>query len=418
MLTSFASPQSVGLGTGLDLSAMRAKTVKDRRTGAQTLTIHTTRGESLDLGQAQWLAEGHWYMLPFRFESNGAEILFYYDVTHCETMHGVLRSVVPGGQYVGILVAVLSVMEQCEEHRVPLSYVQWDPKSVYISAQGYPLFVVVPALGLEPDRNTATTLLQTLADARRTRLEDAVVQGYQRALAEFLGRNSEVNADALHDFMSYLLPGTVQPRQAQSAQSPHEDNGSETQFGATVVSDGTMVGATRFGATVLSSKPKLQTTPQQPVMPTTSAAPAAPAMPIAVNLPRKQETQPARENLVREQYIREDSARGVASNVAAAPGPGGEPMLLLPRVIPLLLPWPRLTRVTLLPPLTLLTPSTTLPPLAFPPLTTSFALSSLSAPSAQHCVPTRTTAKARRCCASTRTSPEALPSHDCATVKQ
>lgn len=322
MLTSFASPQSVGLGTGLDLSAMRAKTVKDRRTGAQTLTIHTTRGESLDLGQAQWLAEGHWYMLPFRFESNGAEILFYYDVTHCETMHGVLRSAVPGGQYVGILVAVLSVMEQCEEHRVPLSYVQWDPKSVYISAQGYPLFVVVPALGLEPDRNTATTLLQTLADARRTRLEDAVVQGYQRALAEFLGRNSEVNADALHDFMSYLLPGTVQPRQAQSAQSPHEDNGSETQFGATVVSDGTMVGATRFGATVLSSKPKLQTTPQQPVMPTTSAAPAAPAMPIAVNLPRKQETQPARENLVREQYIREDSARGVASNVAAAAAAG------------------------------------------------------------------------------------------------
>ena len=354
MLTSFASPQSVGLGTGLDLSAMRAKTVKDRRTGAQTLTIHTTRGESLDLGQAQWLAEGHWYMLPFRFESNGAEILFYYDVTHCETMHGVLRSVVPGGQYVGILVAVLSVMEQCEEHRVPLSYVQWDPKSVYISAQGYPLFVVVPALGLEPDRNTATTLLQTLADARRTRLEDAVVQGYQRALAEFLGRNSLVNADALHDFMAYLLPGTVQPRQAQSAQSTHEDNGSETQFGATVVSDGTMVGATRFGATVLSSKPKLQTTPQQPVMPTTSAAPSthatpaapampaahaapaqptpvtsaspvtqpAPAMPIAVNLPRKQETQPARENLVREQYIREDSARGVASNVAAAAAAG------------------------------------------------------------------------------------------------
>lgn len=348
MLTSFASPQSVGLGTGLDLSAMRAKTVKDRRTGAQTLTIHTTRGESLDLGQAQWLAEGHWYMLPFRFESNGAEILFYYDVTHCETMHGVLRSVVPGGQYVGILVAVLSVMEQCEEHRVPLSYVQWDPKSVYISAQGYPLFVVVPALGLEPDRNTATTLLQTLADARRTRLEDAVVQGYQRALAEFLGRNSEVNADALHDFMAYLLPGTVQPRQAQSAQSTHEDNGSETQFGATVVSDGTMVGATRFGATVLSSKPKLQTTPQQPVMPTTSAAPAAPAMPaahaapaqptpvtssspvtqptpampIAVNLPRKQETQPARENPVREQYIREDFARGVASNVAAAAAAG------------------------------------------------------------------------------------------------
>lgn len=348
MLTSFASPQSVGLGTGLDLSAMRAKTVKDRRTGAQTLTIHTTRGESLDLGQAQWLAEGHWYMLPFRFESNGAEILFYYDVTHCETMHGVLRSVVPGGQYVGILVAVLSVMEQCEEHRVPLSYVQWDPKSVYISAQGYPLFVVVPALGLEPDRNTATTLLQTLADARRTRLEDAVVQGYQRALAEFLGRNSLVNADALHDFMAYLLPGTVQPRQAQSAQSTHEDNGSETQFGATVVSDGTMVGATRFGATVLSSKPKLQTTPQQAAMPTTSAAPAAPAMPaahaaqaqptpvtssspvtqptpampIAVNLPRKQETQPARENPVREQYIREDFARGVASNVAAAAAAG------------------------------------------------------------------------------------------------
>lgn len=354
MLTSFASPQSVGLGTGLDLSAMRAKTVKDRRTGAQTLTIHTTRGESLDLGQAQWLAEGHWYMLPFRFESNGAEILFYYDVTHCETMHGVLRSVVPGGQYVGILVAVLSVMEQCEEHRVPLSYVQWDPKSVYSSAQGYPLFVVVPALGLEPDRNTATTLLQTLADARRTRLEDAVVQGYQRALAEFLGRNSLVNADALHDFMAYLLPGTVQPRQAQSAQSTHEDNGSETQFGATVVSDGTMVGATRFGATVLSSKPKLQTTPQQAAMPTTSAAPSthatpaapampaahaapaqptpvtsaspvtqpAPAMPIAVNLPRKQETQPARENLVREQYIREDSARGVASNVAAAAAAG------------------------------------------------------------------------------------------------
>lgn len=275
-------------------------------------------------------------MLPFRFESNGAEILFYYDVTHCEAMHGVLRSVVPGGQYVGMLVAVLSVMEQCEGHRLPLSYVQWDPKSVYMSAQGYPLFAVVPALGLEPDRDTVSTLLQTLADARRTRLEDAVVQGYQRALAEFLGRNSEVNADALHDFMSYLLPGTVQPRQAQSAQSPHEDNGSETQFGATVVSDGTMVGATRFGATVLSSKPKLQTTPQQPVMPTTSAAPAAPAMPaahaapaqptpampIAVNLPRKQETQPARENPVREQYIREDFARGVASNVAAAAAAG------------------------------------------------------------------------------------------------
>lgn len=343
---------------------MRAKTVKDRRTGAQTLTIHTTRGESLDLGQAQWLAEGHWYMLPFRFESNGAEILFYYDVTHCETMHGVLRSVVPGGQYVGILVAVLSVMEQCEEHRVPLSYVQWDPKSVYISAQGYPLFVVVPALGLEPDRDTVSTLLQTLADARRTRLEDAVVQGYQRALAEFLGRNSLVNADALHDFMAYLLPGTVQPRQAQSAQSTHEDNGSETQFGATVVSDGTMVGATRFGATVLSSKPKLQTTPQQSAAPVTAAATSAsatpsahvapvtpatrgahaalltsvatapvtsatsaqpaPAMPSAVSLPRKQEMQPEYENPILAQRIREDSARSnnAVPNAASAANAG------------------------------------------------------------------------------------------------
>ncbi|NMM98815.1 FHA domain-containing protein [Bifidobacterium olomucense] len=235
---------------------MKVKFSKDWYTGVQTLTARTTRGESLDVEHAKWLTKSHWYLLPLHYESTGNEIVFQYDATSTTSLHDVLRQVVPGDQYAGLLLAVLSVMEQCEAQRLPLTYVQWDPKRIRISSQNQPLFMVIPALGVEPDRHSATTLLALLSDDKKTRISGDAAQEYQRALAGLIGQVQTVSAEVLHDLLAHLMPASVKPRavQEQTAKIPSEqgDVADGTEFGATRFGD-TLLGATRLGSTLLSS---------------------------------------------------------------------------------------------------------------------------------------------------------------------
>ncbi|MBT1174519.1 FHA domain-containing protein [Bifidobacterium sp. LC6] len=191
---------------------MRAKLVKDRRNGAQTMTVHATRGESLDVRQAQWLAQGHWYMLPFRYESNEAETLLYYDVTNCVPLHKHLHQALPAGQFTGALLAVLSVMEQCDSQHMPLDYIDWDAKQIFMAPQGYPLFMVTPLVGIASNRDTQATLLKLLADTRKTKVTDAAEQNQQVKLYGFLQQTPVVSPAVFHDFLAMALPGMVQPR--------------------------------------------------------------------------------------------------------------------------------------------------------------------------------------------------------------
>lgn len=204
---------------------MRVKLVKDRASGAQTLTAGTSRGETLDMRAAQWLAQGHWYMLPFRYEDDGrGGGLFYYDVTGCPTLHDTLRRPIGGVQYAYLLMGILSVMEQCEAQGIPVTCVQWDPRRIHMAPQGYPLFMVVPTLGGENGRDDVVTLLTLLANARKVRFPSEQEQGYQTQLAGFLSQVGQAGAvgfssASFHDFLAWLMPGSVAPRGAAGVET-------------------------------------------------------------------------------------------------------------------------------------------------------------------------------------------------------
>lgn len=238
---------------------MRVKLVKDRASGAQTLTAGTSRGETLDMRAAQWLAQGHWYMLPFRYEDDGrGGGLLYYDVTGCATLHDTLRRPIGGVQYAYLLMGILSVMEQCEAQGIPITCVQWDPRRIHMAPQGYPLFMVVPTLGGENGRDDVVTLLTLLANARKVRFPSEQEQGYQTQLAEFLSQVGQSGAvgfssASFHDFLAWLMPGSVAPRGASGVGASGASGASGVGTGSAGAGDysgsaGAGVGASGAGA--------------------------------------------------------------------------------------------------------------------------------------------------------------------------
>lgn len=286
-LSTAQNAQRPTVGWGGRVDAMRVKLVKDRKSGAQTLTAGIARGESLDVRAAQWLAQGHWYMMPFRYEEADRETLLYYDVTGTGTLHDTLRRPIGGVQYTYLLMGVLFVMEQCEAQGLSLACVQWDPRRIHVAPQGYPLFMVVPARGIDPGRDNVVTLLTLLANDRKVRFPTEQEQAYQAQLAGFLAQVGQAGAvgfssASFHDFLAWLMPGSVPPRTAGGAAGEGTgvgadgaaaagaaafpsgdgatvtvaaDAGAVDRFGTTVVTesvsaDATVSGDTQFGATV------------------------------------------------------------------------------------------------------------------------------------------------------------------------
>lgn len=243
---------------------MKAKLVTDRQTGVRTVVIGTTRGETLDEARARLLSAGRQYMLPFTFERSVQETTYRYDVTSYSTLHDLLRSPIPAGVYAGLLLGVLGVIEGCAAHGVPESCVAWDPKFVFMSPQGFPLFAVAPALRPANVRQNATTLLETLRDkARCTSPEE---QEYRQRLREFLAANPVVTPPAFHDFMAWLLPGYVRSSAAGPADGtvpvrggsfPVRDQQDDQFVGETIAGTGLQGGETRLSvradATVVSA---------------------------------------------------------------------------------------------------------------------------------------------------------------------
>ena len=243
---------------------MKAKLVTDRQTGVRTVVIGTTRGETLDEARARLLSAGRQYMLPFTFERSVQETTYRYDVTSYSTLHDLLRSPIPAGVYAGLLLGVLGVIEGCAAHGVPESCVAWDPKFVFMSPQGFPLFAVAPVLRPANVRQNATTLLETLRDkARCTSPEE---QEYRQRLREFLAANPVVTPPAFHDFMAWLLPGYVRSSAAGPADGtvpvrggsfPVRDQQDDQFVGETIAGTGLQGGETRLSvradATVVSA---------------------------------------------------------------------------------------------------------------------------------------------------------------------
>ena len=66
---------------------MRLAERKDRRSGATTLQVTAGRRETLEYAQAEWLRGApDRCLLPFDYDSAGAEARFYYDVTGMERL--------------------------------------------------------------------------------------------------------------------------------------------------------------------------------------------------------------------------------------------------------------------------------------------------------------------------------------------
>lgn len=254
---------------------MKAKLVKNRQAGSRTLVIRTTRDETLDVGQAQWLAMGpHRYLTAFRYERTEQDTLFYYDVTGLVTLHELLRSPLPGGQYAGLLLGIHDVLAQCRVRDISVPCVQWDPAMIYMSPQGYPLFVVVPVSGLVASRHTPVKLLSLLTQDR-VRLQQEQDRICQQALRTYVARENTNAGDfiSFHGFLTGLLPGYV--RDVQTVSAPRTSSGTlpmttrsnavPDQFGETVLrGEQTRLSASAADSTLVSASPTPNRMPEQP----------------------------------------------------------------------------------------------------------------------------------------------------------
>lgn len=186
---------------------MRIAFTKNRRAGACTLTIRIGRNETLDAARAQWLALGQPGMLPFRYESVGVQTLVYYDVTNCRSLSDTIKTPLNVQQYVGMLIATLAMLEQCEAYHIDPSTILWDPRYIFINPRiGYPQFAMVPIIGAASTRKNARTLISRLAQSGRIRFTVPEGNRYPLAVADFLKRNPSFTSGQLRNLLISLQP--------------------------------------------------------------------------------------------------------------------------------------------------------------------------------------------------------------------
>ena len=182
---------------------MRLAERKDRRSGAKTLQVTAGRRETLEYAQAEWLRGApDRCLLPFDYDSAGAEARFYYDVTGMERLPRFLRAKVTSGQYVGMLRTVYDVLDLCTRKGYATSSVRFDPSTVYVDGQGAMAFAFVPLSGTgERDNDSPRALLGYLGSLSHVGLVVAEDERHVRAVDDFVRRTPVLSVSALREFL-------------------------------------------------------------------------------------------------------------------------------------------------------------------------------------------------------------------------
>lgn len=182
---------------------MRLAERKDRRSGAKTLQVTAGRRETLEYAQAEWLRGApDRCLLPFDYDSAGAEARFYYDVTGMERLPRFLRAKVTSGQYVGMLRTVYDVLDLCTRKGYATSSVRFDPSTVYVDGQGAMAFAFVPLSGAgERDADSPRALLGYLGSLSHVGLVVAEDERHVRAVDDFVRRTPVLSVSALREFL-------------------------------------------------------------------------------------------------------------------------------------------------------------------------------------------------------------------------
>lgn len=176
---------------------------KDRRSGAKTLQVTAGKRETLEYAQAEWLRGApDRCLLPFDYDSAGAEARFYYDVTGMERLPRFLRAKVTSGQYVGMLRTVYDVLDLCTRKGYATSSVCFDPSAVYVDEQGAIAFAFVPLSGVgERDGDSPRALLGYLGSLSHVGFVVAEDERHVRAVDDFVRRTQVLSISALREFL-------------------------------------------------------------------------------------------------------------------------------------------------------------------------------------------------------------------------
>ncbi|WEV46256.1 FHA domain-containing protein [Bifidobacterium sp. ESL0690] len=180
---------------------MKEKKVKDHRSGARTLTIHTTRGEQLDYERAEWLAT--WpspVLLRFKYEVKGHNNLFYYDITGLPTLKEYLGMGISRSQYVSLLRSLGRLGDLCSKANLPMEILRFEPENVYVANDAM-LFCCLPMAPVV-QQTPVLGLLGLLADVNKVKFVLPADRELTARTMDFVRRSRVFSAFDFNEFLA------------------------------------------------------------------------------------------------------------------------------------------------------------------------------------------------------------------------
>lgn len=166
------------------------KFVRNGRTNRRELLVGSQRGETLDVKRAEILADDpSALLLRFAYEQQrgGVTAMLHYDVEGLWSLRTYLSKRAMGvEELMGLMEAVLGVLDICAERRLKAEWLLFDPEYVFVDAQCCPHFVLIPLDDVPfQARNSPLALLRVLGDTSRLKFASPMPRDSRGAWANW-----------------------------------------------------------------------------------------------------------------------------------------------------------------------------------------------------------------------------------------
>ena len=169
---------------------MKMKFVRNGRTGRRELLVAAQRGESLHVKRADKLAQDpSALLLEFSYETpRGGLAVLHYDVEGLWSLRTYLaKRAMSVEELMGLMQAMQGVLDLCAQVRLPAEGLLFDPEYVFVDAQCYPHFALVPLDDVPfQTRNSPLALLSAIGDVGKLRFATPDAMGLARRLSELV----------------------------------------------------------------------------------------------------------------------------------------------------------------------------------------------------------------------------------------
>ncbi len=170
---------------------MKTKVKNSFRKGPRLVTVRLTGRERLNYLQARWLTSGPSdFLLPFLYSEERSTRLDY-DVYGTQPLTKYAQSSMTTTALAHLLGALCDVVYLCVEQGVSTAQVWFAPDDVYMTPEGVPQLVLVPATKLQERRGTPLELLEWLGDPAHVHLSVGQDNRHLASLNDW-ARGSEV----------------------------------------------------------------------------------------------------------------------------------------------------------------------------------------------------------------------------------